>query len=218
LERLLAKIESKIQAFTFAKIYYKYSKTYPLTPNQDIKLRTEKHATKDLKLYTPRVFRNESGNLMSSIAGAGCNKFHEFRQIRRNDRDREKHFTYLRNKEKQEKLLREKVKNDKEDFIKKLAKNQKIRNHRLTKIKARKAQLKAKTKNQRMKNKQQKSLNLNDDDKQVEDGNKLDEQEIEAAAENEIVPENIDQSDDDYDSDEDEGLPPKELRQKIFGK
>lgn len=67
-------------------------------PNQDIKLRTEKHATKDLKLYTPRVFRNEGGNLMSSIAGAGCNKFHEFRQIRRNDRDREKHFTYLRNK------------------------------------------------------------------------------------------------------------------------
>merc|ERR1712216_230043 len=63
-------------------------------PSQSIILRTEKHATKDLKLWQPRVFRNEGGNLMSSIAGAGCNKFHEFRQIRRNDRDRDLHFEY----------------------------------------------------------------------------------------------------------------------------
>lgn len=72
-------------------------------PNQVIKIRTQHHAEKETKIYTPHVFRNEGGNLMSSIAGAGCNKFHEFRQIRRNDMDREKHFKWLREKEKAEK-------------------------------------------------------------------------------------------------------------------
>jgi len=72
-------------------------------PNQVIKIRTQHHAERETKIYTPHVFRNEGGNLMSSIAGAGCNKFHEFRQIRRNDMDREKHFKWLREKEKTEK-------------------------------------------------------------------------------------------------------------------
>lgn len=71
-------------------------------PNQRIEIRTEKHATKDNRLFTPHVFRNEGGNLMSSIAGAGANKFHEFRQIRRNDLDRETHFAFLRQREKDE--------------------------------------------------------------------------------------------------------------------
>lgn len=72
-------------------------------PNQTIKIRTQHHAEREMKIYTPHVFRNEGGNLMSSIAGAGCNKFHEFRQIRRNDMDREKHFKWLREKEKADK-------------------------------------------------------------------------------------------------------------------
>merc|ERR1711981_1338704 len=76
-----------------------------------IMMRTQAHANKDNKLWTPHVFRNEGGNQMSSTAGAGCNKFHEFRQIRRNDRDREKFFEKLRVKEK-EKAIYDKTKED----------------------------------------------------------------------------------------------------------
>ena len=46
---------------------------------------------------------------MSSTAGAGCNKFHEFRQIRRNDRDREKFFEKLRVKEREKKAWNDHV-------------------------------------------------------------------------------------------------------------
>merc|ERR1712048_965018 len=78
--------------------------------------------------WTPHVFRNEGGNQMSSTAGAGCNKFHEFRQIRRNDRDREKFFEKLRVKER-EKNAYDKIKADNlADKEKKLAKNRKRRN------------------------------------------------------------------------------------------
>lgn len=76
-------------------------------PSQQIKLRTQHHAEKEKTIYTPHVFRNEGGNLMSSIAGAGANKFHEFRQIRRNDLDREKHFAWLRQKEAEENAYNE---------------------------------------------------------------------------------------------------------------
>lgn len=93
-------------------------------PGQQIMMRTQGHANKDSKLWTPHVFRNEGGNQMSSTAGAGCNKFHEFRQIRRNDRDREKFFEKLRVKEKETAIHDKKVAEFKAAAAAKLSKNQ----------------------------------------------------------------------------------------------
>lgn len=91
-------------------------------PTQQIKFRTQHHAEKEKTIYTPHVFRNEGGNLMSSIAGAGANKFHEFRQIRRNDLDREKHFAWLRKKEAEENAYNEQRELNKEIAERKLSK------------------------------------------------------------------------------------------------
>lgn len=96
-------------------------------PDQKILMRTAAHAAKDNRLWTPHVFRNEGGNLMSSIAGAGANKFHEFRQIRRNDLDREKHFDILRDRERLNEEFDTRKRENEEQAKAKLSKNQRKR-------------------------------------------------------------------------------------------
>jgi len=181
-------------------------------PDQEIRFRTQKHAEKDLKLYTPRVFRNEGGNLMSSIAGAGCNKFHEFRQIRRNDRDREKFFSYLRDKEETENRIRAKYKAAREANLRKLTRNRKKRSREANNIQKRKTIARAHLKSAQAKKSQIKTEVMLAR-KRSRSGEAQETEEIDLTVEEEKEPEY--DPDDSYDEDADEGLPPPELRAKI---
>jgi len=200
-------------------------------PGQEIRLRTIKHAEKDMKLYTPRVFRNEGGNLMSSIAGAGCNKFHEFRQIRRNDRDREKFFAYLREKEERENREKAKAKAARDANERKLQRNRRKRtketkniNNNIARAKATKlaAQNISNMKNVNYmlkknlgtkKSKEQVVIEIDIEPSEVQSGSKLPE-EIQEKVEENYADDNYD-PDDSYDEDADDGLPPVEMRKKI---
>lgn len=177
-------------------------------PGQEIRFRTSKHAERDTKLYTPRVFRNEGGNLMSSIAGAGCNKFHEFRQIRRNDRDREKFFTYLREKEKSDNIVKAHYQAIQAANQAKLDRNRRKRARgSLNTMRNRKAKSDMnKIKNIEIAlNKEASKSSGDKKQKIIEEIN----QEKEDEGGQEYDP------DDSYDEDEDDGLPPPEIRAKI---
>lgn len=216
-------------------------------PEQELRFRTQKHAEKDMHLYTPRVFRNEGGNLMSSIAGAGCNKFHEFRQIRRNDRDREKFFDYLRDKETRERIVAAHFKACREANERKLKRNRKKRARETTnhnKNNKRRMALKvAQANKNRIKNevfiaKRRRASGQQDGQEQddvviideIRNTNEIIDLDGESGSESESLEKDDDKPgpstapveeeydpDDSYDEDEDEGLPPLELRQKFAG-
>lgn len=221
----------------------------------EVRYRTQKHADKDKQLYQSKVYRNEGGNLMSSIAGAGCNKFHEFRQIRRNDRDREKFFDYLRDKEAKENARISQLEMYRKANERRLNRNRRKRgrcSNNLAKTKKRTMaerrrkrnfllQQKQKLKDEGMKLTEEEKEQIHKDLKEAgllkEDGTMKDEIDIEddddddtesvdsitgeAKTENKQGPsssavhEEESDSDDSYCSDDDEGLPPKALREKF---
>jgi len=189
-----------------------------MNPNQEIRFRTQKHALKETQLHTPRVFRNEGGNLMSSIAGAGCNKFHEFRQIRRNDRDREKFFTFLREKEDRENKQQIQVMKFKNEQIIRLARNRKNRKR----VNAKMVCKKEKWKNDKI-------LKLELEENEIKEVKEEKEEEEEKEEKEEIIDEQkqgnskpINEENcsevSEYDEENDEGMPPKELRLKVIAK
>merc|ERR1712157_459017 len=230
----------------------------------EVRMRTQKHADRDKRLYQSKVYRNEGGNLMSSIAGAGCNKFHEFRQIRRNDRDREKFFKYLREKEASENARKAQLKMYREANERRLNRNRRKRGRCSNNLAKTKKRTMAERRRKRNFLLQQQQL-LKDEGKKLteeekkqihedlkkagllkedgtikdeadwEDENDDDESEAESidsvtgeakpVAENQqgsskIVEEKTEEidSDDSYCTDEDDGLPPKELREKLLKK